>query len=83
MKLLILMKFIMTEIVGFRCPEKVEPDTLAYKFWPFPRYAIPGECHRLITCVNGYPRLISCGYGAVFNELSLTCQDPAEVPGQW
>jgi len=67
------------QVVGFRCPDKVEPDTLAYTFWPYPRFAIPGECGRLITCVNGYPRLITCEHGTVFNEASLTCQDPAEV----
>jgi len=73
----------LVEVVGFRCPDKVEPNTLAYKFWPFPRYSIGGDCHRLITCVNGYPRLISCGYGTVFNENSLTCEDPADVRTQW
>lgn len=71
------------EIVGFQCPETVEPGTLAYTFWPYPRFAIPGECGRLITCVNGYPRLITCEEGAVFNEDSLTCQDPAEVRTSW
>jgi len=67
------------QIVGFQCPDKVEPGTLAYTFWPYPRFVIPGECGRLITCVNGYPRLVTCEEGAVVNEDSLTCQDPAEV----
>lgn len=68
------------EVVGYRCPDKVEPDTLAYKFWPYPRFALPGDCGRLITCVNGYPRLITCGEGKVVNEASLTCEDPEHVP---
>jgi len=67
------------QVVGFRCPDTVAPDTLAYKFWPYPRFAIPGECNRLITCVNGYPRLITCEYGKVFDEHSLTCLEPEEV----
>jgi len=67
-------------VVGFRCPDKVEPDTIAYKFWPYPRFTIPGECGRLITCVNGYPRLITCGDGKVVDEYSLTCDDPINVP---
>jgi len=65
-------------VVGFKCPDKVEPKSPAYKFWPFPRYSL-GDCHRLVTCVNGYPRLITCGYGSVFNDASLTCEDPADV----
>lgn len=63
------------EITGFRCPDKVEPDTLAYKFWPYPRFTIPGEKARLITCVNGYPRITNCEHGKLVDELSLTCLD--------
>lgn len=67
-------------IIGFKCPDKVDPHSPASKFWPYPRFAIPGDCHRLITCVDGYPRLISCGDEQVFDESSLTCADPEEVP---
>jgi hypothetical protein len=68
------------EVLGYRCPDKVEPGTLAYKFWPYPRFALPNDCHRLITCVNGYPRLISCGDESVVNPDTLTCDDPKNVP---
>jgi len=62
-------------IVGYRCPDKVEPGTLAYKFWPYPRFALPGDSSRLVTCVNGYPRLVNCGDHAVVNPATLTCED--------
>nr|CAD7453178.1 unnamed protein product [Timema tahoe] len=59
-------------ILGFKCPTKLPSNTVAAKFWPFPRFAIPGDCGRLITCVNNFPRLISCGDNKVFDEESLT-----------
>jgi hypothetical protein len=67
--------FIQTEVLGYRCPDKVEPGTLAYKFWPYPRFALPNDKHRLITCVNGYPRLISCGEHSSVNPETLTCEE--------
>lgn len=48
----------------------------------FARSAVPNDCGRLVTCVNDYPRLISCGYGSAFNEDTLTCDDAENVP-QW
>lgn len=71
---------IFTAVVGFKCPAKVPANTPAAKFWPFPRFPVPGDCHRLITCVEGQPRLISCGEGKVFDDQSLTCEDPELVP---
>lgn len=62
-----------TEIIGFNCPEKADPHSVSAKFEPYPRYALPGDPHRLITCVHGHPRLISCGEGSVVDESSLTC----------
>ncbi|PZC74956.1 protein obstructor-E [Helicoverpa armigera] len=67
-------------VVGFKCPTKVPSNTQAAKFWPFPRFPVPGDCHRLITCVEGHPRLISCGEGKVFDDQNLTCEDPELVP---
>lgn len=43
---------------------------------------VPGDCGRLVTCVYDYPRLMGCGYGSVFNENTLSCDDPENVP-QW
>jgi len=62
-------------VVGFKCPAKVDSSSPSARFWPFPRYAIPGDQHHLITCVDGHPRLISCGEGSLFNEHSLTCEE--------
>ncbi|KAK3928148.1 Protein obstructor-E [Frankliniella fusca] len=66
------------QIVGFKCPDKVTGK--AAKFYPFPRYAIPGDCTRSITCVNGFPRITACGEDKVFDAESLTCDEPELVP---
>lgn len=66
-------------VVGFKCPTKVAPDSLAARFWPFPRFAVPGDSKRLITCVEGHPRLITCGEDKLFDESSLTCVDHEEL----
>ncbi|CAH0559063.1 unnamed protein product [Brassicogethes aeneus] len=67
-------------VVGFKCPTKVPSGSPAAKFWPFPRFPVPGDCHRLITCVNGHPRLISCGDNKVLDDSTLTCEEPELVP---
>ncbi|CAG0920339.1 unnamed protein product [Notodromas monacha] len=68
-------------IVGFSCPEKLPPGSLAVKFMPFPRFDA-GRCDSLIVCVNGYPRLIRCTEEKVFNKLTLSCDYPENVP-EW
>lgn len=72
-----------TAILGFKCPEKLDPHSVSAKFWPHPRFAIPGDCERLITCVNGYPRLITCGDGKVLDETTLTCEEPEDANSKW
>ena len=67
-------------IVGFKCPEKVPAHSVSAKFLPYPRYPVPGDCSRLITCVNGFPRLITCEHGKLLDESSLTCEDQELVP---
>ncbi|XP_024872359.1 protein obstructor-E [Temnothorax curvispinosus] len=67
-------------IVGFKCPHKLPPHSPAAKFWPYPRFPVPSDCGRLITCVDGHPRLLTCGEGKLFDSVSLTCLDPEEVP---
>lgn len=62
-------------VVGFKCPTKVDSNSPSARFWPYPRYAIPGDNHHLITCVEGHPRLIACGEGSIFNENTLTCEE--------
>jgi Chitin binding Peritrophin-A domain len=70
---------LISAVVGFKCPDKVDPGSISAKFNPFPRFNI-GECGRLVTCVNGYPRIVSCGEGKVVNDESLTCDDPEYSP---
>ncbi|XP_063547792.1 protein obstructor-E [Cydia strobilella] len=67
-------------VIGFKCPTKVPANTQSAKFWPFPRFPVPGDCHHLITCVEGQPRLITCEEGKVFDDQNLTCEDPELVP---
>ncbi|XP_032677846.1 protein obstructor-E [Odontomachus brunneus] len=67
-------------IVGFKCPHKLPPHSPAAKFWPYPRFPVPGDCGRLITCVDGHPRLLTCGDGKLFDSVSLTCMHPDDVP---
>ncbi|XP_022202838.1 protein obstructor-E [Nilaparvata lugens] len=67
-------------VVGFKCPEKLDPHSPSAKFWPFPRFPVPNDCERLITCVKGFPRLITCGDNKVFDENTLTCEEPENVP---
>lgn len=62
-------------VVGFKCPTSVPAKSREAAFWPFPRFAVAGDCHRLITCVEGHPRLISCGEDKVFDENTLTCEE--------
>ncbi|XP_066909652.1 uncharacterized protein, partial [Halyomorpha halys] len=69
-----------TAVVGFKCPDKVDPNSISAKFHPYPRYAIPGDCDHLVTCVDGFPRLIACGEGKVLDENTLTCEEPEHVP---
>lgn len=66
----------LTAVVGFKCPTKVDSESLAARFWPFPRFAAPGDPHRLITCVEGHPRLIGCGEEKIFDPSTLTCEEP-------
>lgn len=46
----------------------------------FFRFPVPGDCGRLITCVDGNPRLLTCGDGKLFDSASLSCLDPEELP---
>jgi hypothetical protein len=68
--------FCFLAVIGFKCPTKVPSGSPAAKFWPFPRFPVAGDPHRLITCVEGHPRLISCGDDKIFDESTLTCEEP-------
>lgn len=59
----------------FRCPSNEELSPLARRFFPFPRFPVPQDDTLFIICVNGMPRLNSCGAGTFFSEESLGCVD--------
>ena len=66
--------------MGYSCPEKIPASSASLRFGQFPRFAT-GQCDRLVTCVNYYPRLTRCPEGSAVDENSLTCVDAALVPG--
>jgi len=57
----------------FRCPSLEELSPLARRFFPFPRFPVPDDPTLYITCIDGMPRLTSCGAGSVFSEETLGC----------
>lgn len=58
----------------------IEKRYIFRNWYDFLRFPVPGDCGRLITCVDGHPRLLTCGDGKLFDSVSLTCLDPEEVP---
>ena len=64
-----------SRILGFKCPGADELTELESRFAPFPRFAIKGLDAHYILCVNGSPRLSSCGPGTNFSPSTLTCVD--------
>ncbi|XP_023344298.1 protein obstructor-E isoform X2 [Eurytemora carolleeae] len=57
----------------FRCPTNEELSPLARRFFPYPRFPIPNEPKLYIICVDGMPRLNSCGEETIFDEETLGC----------
>jgi len=57
----------------FRCPSDEELSPLAKRFFPFPRFPVPQDDTLFIICVNGMPRLNTCGQGTFFSEETLGC----------
>ncbi|KAK3928149.1 Protein obstructor-E [Frankliniella fusca] len=68
------------QVTGFKCPSGIPSDPVSARFWPYPRFAIEGDCEKLISCVNGHPRVISCGEDLVVDDSTLTCEEPELVP---
>merc|ERR1711911_75840 len=75
------------EVVGFRCPDlaSIPVKSLTRLFLPYPRFAVPssraGQCSsKFVTCIDYYPRLMNCGYGAIFDEATLSCVDAEDYP---
>ncbi|XP_037074029.1 protein obstructor-E-like [Pollicipes pollicipes] len=68
------------QLVGYSCPDKIPAGSASLRFGPFPRF-VTGQCDRLVTCVNYFPRLTVCPLGKAVDEASLTCVDAELVPG--
>lgn len=62
-------------VAGFACPIKVDARSLQARFWPYPRFAYSADAHKYIVCVEGNPRLISCGDDSLFDEKTLSCEE--------
>merc|ERR1711970_1613499 len=67
------------QVVGFRCPDTVDPKSRTARFLPFPRFPAETCGSSYVVCVNSYPRRIFCGDFTVFDEDTLSCQDPRNV----
>jgi hypothetical protein len=55
--------FIFAAFLGFKCPEDSGLFGDEYRF-----YRNPADCQKYFICVNGRPRLYSCGDGYAFND---------------
>lgn len=66
------------QIVGFSCPEYLDPKSLSARFLPFPRFP-SDDCSSYIVCVDDYPRRVFCGDYNLFDEDTLSCQDPKDA----
>lgn len=57
---------------GFVCPDQSQLTPLEARFFPFPRFPVQGRDDLYIICVDGLPRLQSCGAG-LFDPSTLGC----------
>lgn len=65
---------------GFICPNATQVASNGAEY-DHGRYAAD-DCRYFYVCEDGNtPREIGCPAGTVFNDLSLLCDDPANVPG--
>jgi len=71
-----------TEVLnGFSCPNATQVAANGAEY-DHARYLNPDDCRYFYVCEDGmHPREIGCPQGTVFNDLSLLCDDPANVPG--
>merc|ERR1712127_309291 len=65
---------------GFSCPEKPDSDEFG-QVDPHPKFADPDDCAKFFICLNNIsPREQGCELGLVFNETTLQCDAPENVP---
>ncbi|XP_037300839.1 protein obstructor-E [Manduca sexta] len=65
--------------VGFRCPEvpisKELGPPAGFRF-----YGSDNDCQKYFLCIDGRPRVLSCGGESGFDELTSSCVSADEVP---
>ena len=66
---------------GFRCPNDTQVHTNGHVL-DHARYIKPDDCRSFYLCMEGkYPSISGCPEGTVFNDLTLNCDAPENVPG--
>ncbi|XP_064111825.1 protein obstructor-E-like isoform X2 [Macrobrachium nipponense] len=66
---------------GFVCPNKSQVATNGQEL-DHARYVKPDDCRFFYICYEGkYPREVGCPQGTVFNDVTLICDAPENVPG--
>lgn len=58
------------EYLGFACPGLFGENSSANPI----NYRHPDDCNKYFACINGKPRLLSCGEDKVFDEYSGQCE---------
>jgi Chitin binding Peritrophin-A domain len=65
--------------VDFECPRQTKKNA---RLDPNPQYPSPDDCQKYFVCLNGVdPSELSCPEGEVYNEVTRTCDNPANVEG--
>lgn len=66
---------------GFTCPDEAQPDLVGGPGFANPRYADLEDCRYYYTCHAGVtPVRNGCIIGTVFNDVTLSCDSPDNVP---
>lgn len=66
---------------GFSCPNETQVHTNGQAL-DHTRHLKPTDCRFFYICNEGkYPREVGCPQGTVFNDATLNCDDPRNVPG--
>lgn len=81
--LLIHVASLRTEVLpdGFSCPNETQVHTNGQAL-DHTRHLKPSDCRFFYICNEGkYPHEVGCPQGTVFNDATLNCDDPRNVPG--
>ncbi|XP_039288370.1 protein obstructor-E [Nilaparvata lugens] len=66
--------------LGFTCPN-VGQDNSLFNTDGYQYFRSPSNCQKYFLCINGRPRLFSCGEGQAFNDLINSCDGLENVTG--